>query len=174
MNKDIVFTEVQRFRQVWLWALLLAVSLPLLGLFGYGMVKQLVLDQPWGSKPMSDTALLIVGSLTVLSGLGLPLLFFAMKMATVVGRTGISLRFLPFGKEEIAFADIAEAAARSYSAIGEYGGWGVRSGGKGKAYNVSGDRGVQLVLRNGTRLLIGSQRADELAGAIQPFLSEKE
>ena len=95
-------------------------------------------------------------------------------MVTAVDRAGISLRFFPFGKEEIAFADIAEAAARSYSAVGEYGGWGVRSGGKGKAYNVSGDRGVQLVLRNGTRLLIGSQRADELAGAIQPFLSEKE
>ena len=70
-----VFTEVQRFRQLWLWALVLAVSLLLLGLFGYGMVKQLVLGQLWGSNPMSDPALLIVGPLTVLSGLGLPLLF---------------------------------------------------------------------------------------------------
>jgi hypothetical protein len=34
------------------------------------------------------------------------------------------------------------------------------------AYNVRGDRGVQLVLRDGRRVLIGSQRADELAKAI--------
>jgi len=34
------------------------------------------------------------------------------------------------------------------------------------AYNVSGDRGVQLELMNGVRILIGSERAGELAEAI--------
>ena len=34
------------------------------------------------------------------------------------------------------------------------------------AYNVSGNRGVQPVFSNGKRLLIGSQRPDELAAAI--------
>jgi hypothetical protein len=38
--------------------------------------------------------------------------------------------------------------------------------GKGWAYNVRGNRGVQLELANGKRILIGSQRAEELAGAI--------
>jgi hypothetical protein len=32
---------------------------------------------------------------------------------------------------------------------------------------MSGNRGVQLVLRSGERVLIGSQRADELAAEIQ-------
>jgi hypothetical protein len=34
------------------------------------------------------------------------------------------------------------------------------------AYNVSGKEGVQLELANGKRILIGSQRAEELARAI--------
>ena len=38
---------------------------------------------------------------------------------------------------------------------------------RGKAYNVSGNEGVQLELTNGKRILIGSQRADELADAIK-------
>jgi hypothetical protein len=37
---------------------------------------------------------------------------------------------------------------------------------RGKAYNVKGDRGVQLVFTDGRLLLFGSQQADELASAI--------
>ena len=51
--------------------------------------------------------------------------------------------------------------------IAEYGGWGVRMRRGGMAYNVSGDRGVQLELMDGKRILIGSQRAGELADAIR-------
>jgi hypothetical protein len=35
------------------------------------------------------------------------------------------------------------------------------------AYNVSGNRGVQLELVSGKRILIGSQQAEELAAAIE-------
>ncbi len=51
-----------------------------------------------------------------------------------------------------------------YSPITEYGGWGIRwSPHRGWAYNVGGSKGVQLGRANGKRILIGSQRADELA-----------
>jgi hypothetical protein len=35
---------------------------------------------------------------------------------------------------------------------------------------VRGNKGVQLVLQNDKRLLIGSQKADELAGAISSMM----
>jgi len=54
----------------------------------------------------------------------------------------------------------------TYSPISDYGGWGIRYGSIGKAYNVSGNRGVQLELLNGERILIGSQKPEELAAAI--------
>ena len=47
------------------------------------------------------------------------------------------------------------------------GGWGFRWGSSGRAYNLRGNRGVQLTLADGGRLLLGSQRADELAAAIE-------
>jgi hypothetical protein len=34
--------------------------------------------------------------------------------------------------------------------------------GKGRAFNVSGDKGLQLQFSNGKRLLIGTQMPDEL------------
>jgi hypothetical protein len=50
-NKDQkVFIESQRFNQWWLWALLL-------GIFGvgcYGLIQKLILEVPFGSKPMND------------------------------------------------------------------------------------------------------------------------
>jgi TATA-box binding protein (TBP) (component of TFIID and TFIIIB) len=49
----------------------------------------------------------------------------------------------------------------------EYGGWGIRCGWHGKkVYNISGNRGVQLVFKNGKRLLIGSQKPDDFANAL--------
>ena len=59
---------------------------------------------------------------------------------------------------------------RQYSAIGEFGGWGIKYGlgGAGKVYNVSGNKGLQLVYKDGSKLLIGSQRSAE----VQQVLSE--
>jgi hypothetical protein len=54
----------------------------------------------------------------------------------------------------------------TYSPLRDYGGWGIRYGSKGKAYNVSGNRGVRLELSNGKRLLFGSQRPEELSEAV--------
>jgi hypothetical protein len=65
-------------------------------------------------------------------------------------------------------AEIVSWDARTYRPILEYGGWGIRYSpfGKGWAYNISGNQGVQLELMNGKRILIGSQRAEELARTI--------
>ena len=75
---------------------------------------------------------------------------------------------MPFhlGRRRFAFDDIASCEARTYRPLLEYGGWGIRWGPSGRAYNVKGNRGVQLVLSSGKRLLVGSQKAEELATAI--------
>jgi len=50
----------------------------------------------------------------------------------------------------------------------EFGGWGIRtSGDGGRAYNAYGNMGVQLVLTDGKRVLVGTQRAEELLAALR-------
>lgn len=161
------FCEVQQFRQTWVWVLVLPISLFLIVLFGYGMVKQLILSQPWGSRPLPDTALSIIGPLFILFGIGLGCLFYSMKMVTEVRSDGLYVRFFPLTHQKIAFGDITRCEVRTYNPIREFGGWGIRYRRGGKAYNVSGNRGVQLELLNGKRLLVGSQRPEELVQAIE-------
>ena len=164
-----IFHEEQRFRQPWLWAIMAVAVLPQIFLFGYGMVQQLVLGRPWGDRPMSDTALLLTGTATILLSLGLLALFLGMRLVTEVRGDGLRVRFFPFHLREIVFrpGEIRAWEAEEYRPLLDYGGWGIRYGRGGKAYNVSGNRGVRLEFTDGQRLLIGSQRADELASAIR-------
>ncbi len=48
---------------------------------------------------------------------------------------------------------------------------GIRWAGKGRmAYNVSGNKGVEIALADGHSVMVGSQRPDELAEAIRARL----
>ncbi len=72
----------------------------------------------------------------------------------------------PLFRRRIRLAEIASARADTYKPLAEYGGWGVRGWGKNIALNARGNRGVRLTLQDGRRVLVGSQRADELAAAL--------
>jgi len=167
MDNVVKFREVQQFRQKWLLISLAGASLCLIILFGYGMIKQLVFGYPWGNRPMSDMAIAIVGPIMILMGIGLPMLFYKMKLLTEVREDGVHINFVPLSRQTVLFENIVSCEVRTYKPIREYGGWGVRYGWAGKAYNVSGNRGVYLKLSSGKGLLIGSQRPEELAQAIQ-------
>ena len=167
IDNAVRFREIQRFRQKWLLIGLVSVSLCLLIPFGFGMIKQLISGYPWGNRPMSDKALSIVGPIIILIGIGLPLLFYKMKLLTEVRENGVYINFVPLSRQTVLFESIVSCEVRMYRPMRDYGGWGVRYGRAGKAYNVSGNRGVQLKLSSGKGLLIGSQRPEELAHAIQ-------
>ena len=165
------FHEEQQFRQPWLWLLLLLLTLGMSALFGYGIYRQLFLGQVWGDRPMSDHALIISAVLTVAVCGGTCLLFYTLRLITVVDNEGIRLRFFPLTRKHIRFDAIRSCKAVRYHPIREYGGWGIRFSRTGRAYNVSGDRGVQLELSTGKSFLIGSQKADALADAINAHLT---
>jgi len=120
-----------------------------------------------GSSEVLAVILLIVAGVVLPIGIGG--LFWVLKLETEVRPDGLYIRYFPFHIHFKRFStdDLSEYYARTYRPIWEYGGWGIRySFGKGKAYNVSGNKGVQLVFKSGKRLLIGSQRAEELEEAI--------
>jgi hypothetical protein len=159
---NILFKETQKFRQPWIWILLLG----MVALFGWGLIQQLILGIPWGSKPASD----IVLSLTFLIPAGLVFLFYAAHLDTEIDETGISYKFSPFHfkKYKIDWESVEKAFVRKYSPLGEFGGWGIRYGfNKGKAYNVSGSMGLQLFLKNGKRILIGTQKQSDIESILQ-------
>jgi len=163
-----MYREVQHFRQLLLWVLLLCIA----GAAIYAIVEQLVLGKPFGDNPASDAVLIVI---VVIFGFGFPLFFYLINLTTVVRGDGLYYRFFPMhlSFRKISFTNLKTYEVRTYSALREYGGWGIRWGLKGKAYNVSGNRGVQLELSNGERILIGSRRPDELAEALKLAMEGK-
>ena len=157
-----VFREEQRFQQVWVWFIVLGLA----ALIWYSAIRQIILRRPYGTRPAPDTLLIIFW---LLFGIGLPALILSARLITEVRNDGIYIRFVPFhfSFHKIAFEELKSFEVRKYNALREYGGWGIRYGPQGKAYNVGGNRGVQLELVDGKRILIGSQRPEEFLAALQ-------
>ncbi len=160
-SKDVLFREVQRFRQFWLWALVVFLT----GVSWVAFIQQILLNIPFGTRPAPD--IVLVG-MWVLFGVVFPITAFSAGLITEVRENGIYIRYIPFHRQfrTMPFDAIQTYEARMYRPFREYGGWGIRYGSGGKAYNVSGNRGVQLVLLSGRRILIGSQNPDALINAM--------
>lgn len=167
-DRDNLFNEVQRFRQAWLWLLVGAPMVFTIGLFAWGLYEQLVLGKPFGDKPMTDKQLILTSLGVIIIGGGALALLIVCKLIVQVRLDGLYVQFKPFHLRPhlIPLQNVDRHEAVTYRPILEYGGWGIRWQLRGKAYNISGNRGVRLHYNNGRHLLIGSQRADELAAAI--------
>jgi hypothetical protein len=103
----------------------------------------------------------------VAGGAGLLLGEFLVPMKTTLVKNELQIRFGKRTRFRIPLKNVTSAYARDYHPIREYGGWGIRMGGEGRAFNMRGNRGVQLVLRSGQRVLIGSETPEVLAEAIR-------
>ena len=164
-KNNVTFHEEQQFRQPWVWIIIIPPTL----ILWYIALQELVFDNPVGNSNASDTALFLFW---VLLGILLPLFFYKLKLITEVRENGLYIRFLPFHRsfKRIPLEQLKKHEVRTYRAITEYGGRGITWGPAGKAYNVSGNRGVQLEFTDGKRLLIGSQKPEQLDSAIAQYV----
>lgn len=105
-------------------------------------------------------------------GTGL-LLFFVvllLHMTTEVTPTEIQVWFgwIAVYRKVIPVGEVRRVEIVTFRPIADYGFWGVRAGRDGeRALIARGGRGVRLELSDGSFLVIGSQRAEELAMAIE-------
>ena len=168
MNKEVtemvIFREVQYMRRVW-WVMLLVLGIS--AMMWWGFFQQILIGAPWGTNPAPDWMMWLF---LLIFGLGLPLTFYWMRLIVEVSEDSISIRYVPLANTTVLLSDIQAVEARTYSPIREYGGWGIRGRSNRRAYNVSGDRGVELTMDDGRMIMIGSQKAEELALAIQSQL----
>ncbi len=169
-----LFHEEQRVSQAWIWIVIMAASLLVVTIFGYGIFSQLVLDKPFGQNPMPDDVLIWFGPLMIAVGFAMPFFLRSVCLTTDVRSDGVYYQHWPVHRHprKISLTEINTFVARQYAPIREFGGWGIRWwGSNGWAYSVSGNRGVQFTLKNGHKILIGSQKAEEFAAAISRYWS---
>ncbi len=164
----VYYKEEQGFRQWWLWLLLLLVC----GIWIWQFVQQIFLKVPFGNNPAPDIAVYLTG----IFPLAVILLFRFLRLETIINDTGVYYRFKPFQRipKEIKPEDIAGFEVRKYKPIKDYGGWGIRYGLKGKAYNVSGNQGVFFTLKNRKIFMLGTQNPILIKSALDKLMKKRE
>lgn len=100
-------------------------------------------------------------------GLALPVLLtvFILHMTTEATPDVLTVWYgwVPLYRRTVTIAEVRSCHVVEYRPLAEHGGWGVRCGPDGeRVLTARGDRGVRLVFADGGKLLIGSQRAEEL------------
>ncbi|HKO77675.1 MAG TPA: hypothetical protein VJU52_10675 [Flavobacterium sp.] len=150
------FKEKQKFTQWWLWLFLIG-----LGFFqAYGLFKQLIIGEDFGDKPMSDIGLIMFAILPF----GIIFLFWYMKLETVIDQKEIRIKFSPLVKKTFKWEDVKSATVLNYKFVG----YGIRLfTSYGTVYNTKGNTGLAIELKNGKKILIGTQKGDELAQIIE-------
>jgi len=162
-----VFREVQQWNPLLRWSLVLL------------MLVSVAATVAAASVRIRDSSELTPIFLSIACGvfipLGVGLLVWIHRLETEVRPDGLFVRYFPFHIHWRQFRpqELSEFHARKYRPIREYGGWGIRYGSKGWAYNADGNEGVQLVFTNGKRLLIGSKKPYELESAIRSIMHKQ-
>ena len=164
----VVFEEKQRMRQWWIWLLIGGAT----AFVSYALLYQLITGEGLGTEPIG------LGEMISIEVLMLLLLLFIgrLELQVRIDAAGIHYRFWPFFKwRHRIWAEMQSVEVRQYKPLLDYGGWGFRLGigGNGWAYNIAGNKGIQLVLQNGDRLLLGTQRPEEAAAAIARLKSAR-
>jgi len=155
-----VFREVQRFP---LRRIALALASPPCFLLGL-LIWQVALGHSWGKHPMSNGD--VIGWTVFLWVIYLRLITVRLSTEVRQGQLAIALRGL-WRLRRIPLDRIQAVQTITHDIARDYGGFGIRSTRGGKAYVATGGRGVRLTLAAGEKLVVGSQRPDELAAALR-------
>ena len=161
------FVEEQRFRQIWLIIVLSFLTIVPIATITKNYLKE---NTTISTKAFLITIVILLFSIAII---------FLFKLKTRIDEKGIHYQFFPlhFSVKTIYWHQISKAYVRSYKPISEFGGWGLRGGffynkGKEKAINVSGDIGIQLILKNGEKLLIGTNNKENAKRVLETYSKE--
>lgn len=126
------------------------------------IVGTVLLGTSEASEAKSGILVLIVTEVALLTFVLISHLSFRLTKA------GIYYRWYPLQRSErfIQWEEVSKAHVRKYNALSEYGGWGIKGRKKNRAFNVSGSMGLQLELLSGNKVLIETQKPEELKSVL--------
>ena len=158
----IYFKESQKIDLSWKWIFFIGL---------YVLMFWALIDQ--FSKEIDITAVSsIIFSLCLIIFFNIVIVI--MKLDTEIDEAKISYRYKPFHvKPRIIYWDeISDFYTRDYKPLKEYGGHGLQRKLKyGRAFTVSGKKGLQLILKSGKKILIGTHKPKELEMVIDKLKS---
>lgn len=155
----VIFQETQRFRQIWIWVLILAITGVSLGSLFF----------------LEDTSGLTFGDFAFPIGMALLLnvLFLSFTLSTRIEADCLSYRFFPFTRwRTFRFVEIETLELVQYNGLWEYGGWGIKWNGDTWSYTTGGKWGI-LVKSTDKKFLLGTQKPEEVRQVLDGFKAFK-
>ncbi len=159
-----IFIEEQKFTQIWLF----------LGLTIAFVVVTMPVIKDWDTISQGSFGEILSNTGGILVLIFVFVLFNFLKLKTRIDEKGVYYQYLPFhfSYRFLPWNSISKCYILNYDAIFEYGGWGLKFSfrkSKGKSFTVKGDVGLQLELRNGKKILIGTQKKEEIQRTIETY-----
>ena len=160
-----VFTEEQRFKK---WFLL-----PLLALPFFGIMAPFIFKENNSISQNSEAFWAITITIFVL--LAVTIFILSINLKTKIDEQGIFYQFYPINLSQklISWNEIDKCYLKKYNSLKDFGGYGYRLKpfGKlrGKSINVGGKYGIQLELKNGKNLLLGTQRENDIKQILETY-----
>ncbi|QXE03394.1 hypothetical protein KS242_08700 [Terribacillus sp. DMT04] len=160
-TRNVLYKEVQR-PQLIIWIIFLSIA----ALMWYAFIHQVLLGNPFGSKPASNATVIVFW---LIFGLAFPLILLKWtKLIVEVHEDGLYIRFMPFHLEykKFLYKEIKSYKSIKFSPFTRFGGWGFRVNFKGETgYISSGKQGIELTLKYQT-VVISAKNPDELIKAM--------
>jgi len=147
------FKESQKVNLGWKWIFFIGLYV----LMFWALIEQ------FSSKTDLTAIVSIVFSLLMIIAFNIIVLI--MRLETEINDNKITYQYIPFHQKprEILLSDIMEIFIRDYKPLREYGGHGIqRRIRKGRSFTVSGNKGLQIILNNGKKILLGTHKPKEL------------
>lgn len=149
------------------WALVLmglavVASIGPLLYFGYGQAELGQLADDMSAR----RAGMLAGGLAIVYGLALST-FSCLNVEVRSDHLFLWFGPLRLIRKRIRYSDIQRVSAITYRPFREFGGWGIRWRPGKSAWSIRGNRAVNVELRNGKSVYVGSRVPQRLAGRIE-------
>ena len=153
------FKETQKMTQWWLWAILMSTT----GIVLWEIVAETTSRQLSWAEFVSNPELWSSALILIL----VLVFFYLLSLKTEVDPERIQIHYFPMWRTHIRLNEVASAEIIKYGFVG----YGIRFSFRyGTVYNAKGNMGLQIVKKNGSKILIGTQCPEELKAAVHKFL----
>lgn len=161
-----VFKEMQSYKGTWVMYLILVIELPII---------LLVSTFIWNTEEGTNEGIWGIGAVILIVSLVFMFLMI-IRLETRIDDYGVKFRFFPFISSWRSFprTQIREIQVINYSPLTDYGGWGLKGNRTTKAYSIIGDEGILLDIGEKKKIMIGTQRGQELKAFLQDWLDSEE
>lgn len=150
---NFIFQEAQRFRQIWIWGILITVTGVAIG--------SILFTSPTGLEWEHAIPVGIIGVVI--------LLLFNLELKTRIDHSRLTFSYSPFIRERhYRFEEIVSLELIEYNGFWEYGGWGIKWNGDMWSYTTGGKYGL-LVKTTDKKFLLGTQNPKDAQKAIELF-----